>query len=146
MDTYVIKLVNTDEEILCCFPVMQELRAHLSDAKVFLQRVRQQQSQGYLLLAVWQEGQPIALAGYRYQHNLVHGLFAYVDDLITTASMRRHRYGQLLLEYIFYEASKQGCNKVVLDTGLANSLAQRFYHRMGMLAMGLHFSFALNEV
>jgi len=145
MHSHIIKLANTDEEILRCFSVMQELRTHLSDAHEFLQRVRQQQSAGYLLLAAWQDGQVIALAGYRYQQNLIHGQFAYVDDLVTTASMRRHQCGQLLLEYIFAEAKNRKCSKVILDTGLANNLAQRFYYRMGMLATGLHFSFTLND-
>lgn len=144
MHTDVIAPAQTDAEILRCFPVMQELRTQLTDAQDFLRRVRQQQANGYLLEVMWCDGQPVALAGYRYQQNLIHGSFVYVDDLVTTASMRGKRLGEKLLEHVFREASKKTCSKVILDTGLANNLAQRFYYRVGMLATGLHFSLVLN--
>ncbi len=144
MYTNVIAPAQSDTEILCCFPIMQELRPHLTNAQDFLQRVRRQQANGYLLEVMRCDGQPVALVGYRFQQNLVHGYFVYVDDLVTTASMRGKRLGERLLEHVFCEASKNMCNKVILDTGLANNLAQRFYYRAGMLATGLHFGLVLH--
>ncbi len=38
---------------------------------------------------------------------------------------------------------KDGCVRLVLDTGMANALAQRFYFRQGMLTGALRFGKAI---
>ncbi len=54
---------TSDAKILACWPVMRELRPHLTDAAVFTERVRRQQHDGYRLLAAWQADAAIGLAG-----------------------------------------------------------------------------------
>jgi hypothetical protein len=41
------------------------------------------------------------------------------------------------------EGRAQGCAALVLDTGLDNVLAHRFYYRCGMLASALRFAIPL---
>jgi len=101
--------------------------------------------QGYQLLTASEHGIPVALAGFRDKEMLIHGHFIYVDDLVTRESRRGHKLGEQLLKYIFELARSQNYSKVILDTGIGNSLAQRFYYRMGMLAMGMHFSYQLGD-
>ena len=48
-----------------------------------------------------------------------------------------------MIDAVREEARRLGCAYLVLDTGLANSLAQRFYFRQRLLSKGLHFSQAL---
>ncbi|MCJ9714285.1 GNAT family N-acetyltransferase, partial [Bordetella hinzii] len=38
---------------------------------------------------------------------------------------------------------REDCAQLVLDTGLGNALAQRFYFRQGLLSAALHFRQAL---
>ena len=102
-----------------------------------------QRAQGYRLLAVWDDDTPVALAGYRRIDNLIHGRFIYVDDLITDAAGRGRGHGERLLAELRTLGRAEGCNRLVLDTALANALAQRFYFRCGLLARGLHFSMDL---
>jgi len=83
----------------------------------------------------------MALAGYRLQESLLYGRFIYVDDLV--ARTRSQGLGSKLMNALRDEARKLGCDHLVLDTGLGNSLAQRFYFRQGFLSKGLHFSQAL---
>ena len=45
-----------------------------------------------------------------------------------------------LLEAVADEGRKLGCSRLVLDTGLDNVLAHRFYYRQGLLARALRFS------
>ena len=139
------KHAETESEIAACFEVMLELRPMLTDVESFLEKVLRMQQRGYKLLTAVQNGVPVALAGYRKQEMLIHGRFFYIDDLITIESKRGQGLGEQLLQFIFDLAKEQQLDKVILDTGIGNSLAQRFYFRMGMLATGMHFTYDLEN-
>jgi hypothetical protein len=141
----VLKHAKTDEEVMACFDVMCELRPNLTSAATFLEQVKSMTKYGYRLLAALENGTPVALAGYRENEMLIYGNFIYVDDLITSESQRGKKLGEKLLTYIFEDAKAHHYSKVILDTGIANSLAQRFYFRVGMLAVGMHFSYELGK-
>jgi ribosomal protein S18 acetylase RimI-like enzyme len=128
-------------EIAACFPVMRELRPHLRSAEELVERVvRQQREAGYRLLTAWSEGVVVALAGYRIQETLIRGRFLYVDDLVVLEAARRRGLGRELLDAVAREGRAAGCATMVLDTGLDNVLAHRFYYLYGMLAAALRFA------
>ena len=136
----VLRHADTQEALRACYVVMKQLRPHLQSEAEFLERVARQAAEGYRLLAEWQDDQPVALAGYRLQENLVYGKFLYVDDLITTEAARGSRCGARLLDALSDIAAQSGCARLTLDTGLANALAQRFYFRQGLLSSSMRFS------
>jgi ribosomal protein S18 acetylase RimI-like enzyme len=103
-------------------------------------RVARQHAAGYRLLGAWRDTAPLALAGYRFEENLIRGKFVYVDDLVTAAEARRSRIGAHLLEAVSAIGRDAGCVHLVLDTALDNVLAHRFYYREGRLARALRFS------
>jgi GNAT superfamily N-acetyltransferase len=140
MSPFQLSAVDSDQDYQACFNVMRELRPHLADAATFIAQVRRQAEQGYRLLAAWQQGEVKGLAGYRLQENLLYGRFLYVDDLVAAPDARRHGVGGQLIEALREEARRRDCAHLVLDTGLANALGQRFYFRQGLLAKGMHFS------
>lgn len=135
--------LDTDQDYQAAFGLMRELRPHLSDAAAFVAQIRRQATQGYRILAIRQDDQIQALAGYRLQENTLYGRFLYVDDLVTAASARGQGLGARLIDALREEARRQACAHFVLDTGLGNALAQRFYFRQGLLAAGMHFRQAL---
>jgi len=137
------EIMTTDAQIVHCYSLMRLLRPSLLDSADFLDKVRQQQAQGYQLLALLTADTVVALAGYRYQQNLVHGRFVYVDDLVTDSGRRGQQLGSQLLSAVMQEARLQACDHMILDSGLTNVLAHRFYYRQGLLAQALHFSLAL---
>jgi ribosomal protein S18 acetylase RimI-like enzyme len=130
----------TDDELLACFPAMSELRPQLSDPHVFVQTCHRMSGDGYRILAAWDGDEVLALAGYRVQENLVFGKFLYLDDLVTRAAARGHHWGTALITRLRGIAADQGCARLVLDTALVNTLAQRFYFRVGLLPLALGFS------
>lgn len=139
MDAFTLGLIETDDDYRAAFGVMRELRPHLADANTFATQARRQGQQGYRLLAAWQDGAVKALAGYRILENLMNGRFLYLDDLVTRAGSRSHGLGGRLIDALRDEARRQGCDNFVLDTGLHMPLAQRFYYRQGLLAVGMQF-------
>ena len=137
--------VETNQDLHAAFEVMRELRPHLADADGFIAQVARQAREGYRLLAAWEGTELVGLAGYRHQENLIYGRFLYIDDLVTTASVRSTGVGAALIQAVREEGYRHGCKQLILDTGLGNSLAQRFYFRQGLLSRALHFGQALSK-
>lgn len=140
MTDSVLQHLDTDDALRACLPLMRQLRPHLSDSDDFLARIARMRTEGYRLLAAIDAGQIVALAGYRHQENLIYGRFMYVDDLVVDSTRRGGRLGARLLQALDGIAREAGCAKFVLDTGLSNALAQRFYFRQGLLTSAIRFS------
>lgn len=135
-----LRHLETPDDWQACLPLMRELRPHLADAHDFIQRLARMHQESYRLLAAVRDGRAVALAGYRYQENLIYGRFMYVDDLVVDPSERGSRWGARLIDALDALARDADCNKLVLDTGLGNALAQRFYFRQGLLTSAIRFS------
>lgn len=139
----IFRHIESADDIAESFAVMRELRPHVEDVDIYRERIQRQQRDGYRLLGVWQDDELSGLAGYRHLENLLYGRFTYVDDLVVRQSSQRSSFGAELLDHVRALTKADGRTMLVLDTGLANSLAQRFYFRNGLLARGLHFSQSL---
>ncbi len=131
--------VKTDREILICFDVMNELRTQLK-REDFLQTVRAMEVDGYRLAFIKDEGDVVAVAGYRIYSNLFMGKHLYVDDLVTSASARSKGFGELMLNYLREKALAAGCNFYRLDSGTARSQAHKFYFNQGFSISSFSFS------
>jgi ribosomal protein S18 acetylase RimI-like enzyme len=138
-----LREATTDAELLACWPVMRELRPHLTAADTFIERVRRQQHSGYRLLAAWEGAAAIGLAGWRIQETLIRGQFCYVDDLVVLAEARSSGLGARLLDGVAAAARTLGLQHLVLDTAIDNALGQRFYFRYGMLPRALRFAVSI---
>lgn len=128
----------TPAETEACFPILQELRPEV-DRKQFNRRVSRQREDGYRLLYVENDGQPIAVAGFRISEMLSRGRFLYVDDLVTLKGERRRGYGTRLLEEMTALAREEGCSSIDLDSGFDRKQAHRFYLSGEMEITALHF-------
>ena len=139
-----IRYIDAEVDAAACYSLMRQLRPHLASEAEFIERWHRQNSAGYRLLALWNDREPIALAGFRVQDNLVHGIHLYIDDLVTMEAARSRGYGQQMMARLAAEGRKLGCGKLVLDTPLTNTLGHRFYYRSGLLATALRFTMPLN--
>ena len=87
-----IRIATTDSEIAACYPVIRELRPHMSEDQ-FVSRVRSQEKTGYQLAFIEHADHVMAVAGFRVGENLAWGHFLYVDDLVTVPSHRSNGFG-----------------------------------------------------
>jgi GNAT superfamily N-acetyltransferase len=135
--------VTTDEQILAVHEVMHQLRPKISRDDFLATIKRMQETDGYQLAAVFDEGAVRAVAGYRVIEMLWCGKILYVDDLNTDERHRSKGYGKVLLDWLKNEASAQGCGQLHLDSGVQREQAHRFYFREGMTITAYHFRLAL---
>ncbi len=137
-----IQLAETEEQIRLCYPVVHQLRTHLSESD-FVRQVREQQGVGYQLAYLAISGRPVAVAGFRLTQCLAWGRFLYVDDLVTLASQRSRGHGAELLRWLQARARAAGCSQLHLDSGVEKRDAHRFYEREGMEKSSFHYSWKL---
>lgn len=74
----------------------------------------------------------LAVTVFRSHRNTMSGMHFYVDDLVTSSSVRSQGVGRLMLDWLTREALARGATWLKLDSGTQRIDAHRFYHREGM--------------
>jgi GNAT superfamily N-acetyltransferase len=133
-----------DERLPAVFEIMRELRTHLS-LDEFRARYEQAHPEGYRVAALFDDGEPRAVAGYRLNTNMVSGSHLYVDDLVTGEQWRSHGYGKRLNEYLVQKARDEGCASIQLDSAVHRAEAHRFYFREHYRVVSFHFGRFFDE-
>lgn len=137
-----IQLAESREQIERCFPVMRQLRPRLT-ADTFVERIEQQQKEGYRLAFLEHEGSVASVAGFRVMSVLWSGRTIYVDDLVTDEAMRSHGFGAQMILWLTALARKEGCETFSLDSGTHRQEAHAFYFRQGLRISDFHFQMPL---
>jgi GNAT superfamily N-acetyltransferase len=122
-----IRELHADEEILAAFALMKGLRERIAQP-TFLEEVRRQQRAGYRLIAGFEAGTVVALAGIRRAHTLARGDHLFVDDLVSEASVRGTGRGRAMMQWIAQQAAAEGVPRIHLD---ARVTAKGFYETLG---------------
>jgi GNAT superfamily N-acetyltransferase len=135
---------QSDTDIERCFVVMAQLRPQLRREQ-FVSLVRRlQAAAAYELVGLEQDGQMLAVAGYRVTESMGWSRYLYVDDLVTAESVRGQGWGQLLMDWLIEEAKRRGCQQLHLDSGVHRFAAHGFYLKNRFQISCHHFSRALS--
>jgi GNAT superfamily N-acetyltransferase len=143
MTEHHIIIAATDEEVAACYPVMAELRPHIS-ADEFVERIKHQTQIADYRLVCLIDGEVKAVAGYRISQNLAWGNFLYVDDLVSKSNDRAKGYGGALFDWLVAHARENGCDQFHLDSGVQRFEAHRFYLTKRMAIEAHHFGLKLS--
>lgn len=138
----IVELGPDDRRLDGAFPVLCELRTELS-REAFSSRYEQGYPDGYRVVALYDDGECRAVAGYRILVNFVRGKVLYIDDLVTASRWRSKGYGKALNAYLNEVASSAGCEAVTLDSHVDRAGAHRFYFREGYAITSFHFGRAV---
>lgn len=127
-----VKELHSCKEILEAFPVMNQLRTHL-DENTYLNLVLEaMEKDNYHLFALIDQGEIVAVTGFKPMFTLYYGRFVWVCDLVTDSNRRSKGYGEVLLTYIHDWTKENGYESVALSSGLKRTDAHRFYEeKMG---------------
>ena len=136
------------EETSLAYATFLELRPHLASRESMVEQINQlQRPEGYRLLGSFEEGmeEPVAVAGFRFLHTLAWGHVLYVDDLVTRADFCGRGHARRLMEWLFAEADRLGCDQLHLDSGPQRIVAHRFYFNQGLHINSYHFAHDLRQ-
>lgn len=126
-----IFIVKSKNDLERCYPVMKELRPHLSFDDYISIYNESHTADGYEIVAVEEKGQILAVMGYRFLSDYVRGKHVYVDDLVSTEKARSQGLGAELLKLAEKIAESNGCKSLRLCTGIENERGVKFYDRNG---------------
>ena len=124
------------------FEAMRELRPQIGPRAEFARRIDEvQRKEGFRLVASFADGtqSAAACAGFRVAHNTAWGRHLYVDDLSTRSDSRRQGHAGALLDWLFVEARRMGCEQLPLDSGPHRHDAHRVYLKHGLAITAHHF-------
>lgn len=136
--TQIVEVGPSDDRLDEVYPVLIELRTELTPEE-FRTRYTIGYADGYRVVALYDNGECRAVAGYRMLVNFVHGKVLYVDDLVTANAWRSKGYGKALNDYMTELARAEGCGRVTLDSHVDRVGAHRFYFREGYAITSFHF-------
>ncbi|MBX3718557.1 MAG: GNAT family N-acetyltransferase [Parachlamydiales bacterium] len=136
---HLVQQARSVEQIQSCYNVMRQLRPHLEE-KLFVERVKRQQIQGYQLAYLEIDGEVRACAGFRILEFLAWGKVLYIDDLVTDSAMRKNGLASVLLKWVLEQGKAMQCDQVHLDSGPQRHDAHRLYLNHGFTIIGYHFA------
>jgi GNAT superfamily N-acetyltransferase len=137
-----IEEVAGEAALRALFPVVRQLRPHL-DEDAFVALVAELRKEGYRVAALYDDGTPRAVAGFRVMTMLSRGRHVYVDDLVTDETERSRGHGAALFAWLVEEAKRAGCARLQLDSGVQRFAAHRFYFARRMAIQCYHFGLDL---
>lgn len=137
-----IKIAESDEEIRDCYPVMAELRPHLSETE-FCAQVRRQIEQSGFELIYLNDGEIKAVAGIRIAEWLAGGKSLEIEDLVASETDRSKGYGGELFDWIVDLGQQRGCKQIKLVSTVKRFAAHRFYLSKRMIIEAHYFSLPL---
>ncbi|QQK81493.1 GNAT family N-acetyltransferase [Salicibibacter cibi] len=122
-----VKELISKHEWLEAFPIMNQLRSHLNEKEYVELVAEAREKDMYRLFALYDQGEIVAVTGFKPMITLYYGRFIWVCDLVTDATKRSKGYGEKLLSFVHEWALKNNYESVALSSGLQRYDAHRFY-------------------
>ena len=136
-----VKIAESDFDILKCREVLSDLRPHLKE-ELFLDAVRKTLADNRLLIYIEENGRAVSASVFEWGYNLYRGKYIYIDDLSTIPPARGKGYASELLDWIIKYAEEKKFDQVHLDSGVNAGRfdAHRLYHNKRFNVTSLHFA------
>jgi GNAT superfamily N-acetyltransferase len=138
-----IKIAETDDEIISCFAVTAELRPHFKTEEEFLIQVKRQMKNHNFRLVYLEENGVKAVGGIRIAEWLGGGKYLEIEDLVATENDRSKGFGGELFDWIVDYAKRENCNQIKLVSHVRRYAAHKFYLNKGMIIEAHYFSMSL---
>ncbi|GAA2553181.1 GNAT family N-acetyltransferase [Mycolicibacterium diernhoferi] len=132
-----------DPNLVAVWTLLTELRPQLT-LQTFAQLLIDAVQMNLVYEAAILEGKAVALVGWRLVTDSRLGRHVYVADLVVTTRRRGLGLGHAVLAKVVERTRELECTHVVLDSGITNTSAHRFYEAFGFTQTALQFELALN--
>jgi ribosomal protein S18 acetylase RimI-like enzyme len=129
----------TLEEMPGIFPLIKAHNPKMTKT-LFRDRLTAMLPLGYRALAAFQGEAMVAVSGFWIRTRFWCGKQLDVDNFFVDEACRSGGVGAQMLGWLEQKALAEDCELMVLDVYSDNTLAQRFYHRMGFTITGYHFT------
>jgi ribosomal protein S18 acetylase RimI-like enzyme len=118
-----------EDEIKSVYPVLKELRPHISEEEFVEIYKHSRKADDYTFYGFFVNNDCVGLMGLRYLNDYVHRFHLYIDDLVVSKDHRSQQIGAKLLKFAETLAVEKQCSGLRLCTGVDNKDGIRFYER-----------------
>ena len=139
-----LKELNTKQEMLAQYPVMQYLYTNFSLEK-YDAYITDMIPNNYKQIAVFEGDVCVGLSGLWSGTKLWSGKYLEIDNFIVHPGHRSKGIGKMLTDYVNQKALDLACTNIVLDAYTHNFTAHRFFYNQGYGPKGFHFVKILDE-
>lgn len=123
--------------------LLRQRHPHLDNEVDVMVRIERLQEQGYRLIGAFDGNCLAAVAGYRFQENLLFGRFLSLEDLITADSHQDAGWSSRLLLGLERLARAEGYLCLVLECHGVQSGAEGRYRRHGLIRSSIRYKKSL---
>lgn len=135
--------LNSVEEVANVHHVVAQLYPDL-ELDRFVGQVGKQFQSGYRMIALQQQEEIYAVAGFRVKQQLGDKKYLYVEDFVTNERYRSQGCGKMLLSWLKAEALNNACKSLRLDLDCTNQQAHRFFVQQRLALNGYHLVLPLH--
>jgi GNAT superfamily N-acetyltransferase len=135
-----IRVATTEAELASCYPVMAELRPHLSLEQFISMVDRLRETTGLRIAYLIDDARIACVAGFRVSEWLAGGRYLEIEDLVTSSNERSKGHGSVMFDWLKQCAKEADCKQVRLVSNVRRIDAHRFYERKGMRREAYYFS------
>jgi GNAT superfamily N-acetyltransferase len=107
---------------------------------IFTKRLNDMLPYGYHAVAAFDGEKMVGISGFWLRSRFWCGRQLDIDNFFVHPDYRSHGIGKKLVQWLEKRAVAEQCELIVLDTYADYFLAQRFYHREGFVATGVHMT------
>lgn len=141
-----IHAAQTIKDLENFYPLLIELRPHLTFESFLDTYNHAHKNDQYELVGFYEEDHLIGLIGYRVLYDFVRGRHLYIDDLITSETIRSKGLGKRVLEFAEEKARELNCTGGLrLCAALENTRGIKFYENNGWKARTYAFTKKLHD-
>jgi ribosomal protein S18 acetylase RimI-like enzyme len=127
------------EEMPGIFPIIKLHNPKLSK-RAFDNHLKAMLPLGYHAVVAFDDAKIVAVCGYWIRRRFWCGKQFDIDNFYIDPAYRGDGLGTTMMECMEQKAIDENCELIVLDVYADNTRGHRFYHRMGYVITGYHFT------
>ncbi len=133
------KSLKTTQEIIPTLSLLNQMYPGITPQEYRKAIEEMTQNNGYKMLAVYSEGELVAICGFWILRMFYCGKYLQISNLVVDENCRSQNIGAKILEYFENYAKDQGCDHITLDSYIDNTRSHEFFKKQGFYVRGLHF-------
>ncbi|MDX2128761.1 MAG: GNAT family N-acetyltransferase [Chloroherpetonaceae bacterium] len=144
-----IKELQSEAELKVGFPVIRELRGHLSESEFLTIYFEAKKRDDFRIYGAFDEtkmDQCLGILSVRTLWDFLHGKHLLIDEVVVSKEARAKGIGSELVRFAESMAVAQGCDMLRASAGVLNELAKHLYEREGWRAKSVAFKKKINKL
>lgn len=134
-----IKTLDKIEDMIMCYPLFKELYPKISLKQYKAQLAEMIKLSNYKIAYATIDDQMVSISGYWIASMFYCGRYLQLSNFVVAKKYRNNGIGKRMLRYLAKEATRQQCQKLVLDSYTENKKSHSLYFNEDFYIRGFHF-------